>query len=417
MSGVAIEDLLELWSAELRKAKAKLGWLIGHPSVVASAAAFLDTLLGPERRKTGWMRAEAAGDPGPWRQQAVLGRSHWDADALRDVVRDYALETLAEGDAVLVIDETGFLKQGKASCGVAPAVHRLGGQDHQLPDRRLRRLCLEPGATPSSTGSSTCPRPGPTTRSAWRRPMCPRMSASRPSRGLRSTMIERAIDAGVPFAWVAADSVYGVGGVEMALRRAGKGYVLGVASTTQFHSWDKPEPVSGTAEEIAAALPAVALGSAVRRRRDQGTPPLRLGLSGAGRSRCARLLRLSLRVDDVDTRPADPARPERRQMAFFSTWCPKGTPMAVLVEVEGRRWAIEDAFETAKTELGLDHNETRSWHGWHRHVSLVMLAFALLMAIRHKAETLTSPQKRPPTHQRNPWSDGPSRRSVVLPGV
>ena len=64
------------------------------------------------------MRAEAAGDAGPWRQQAVLGRSHWDADALRDVVRDYALETLAEGDGVLVIDETGFLKQGKASCGV-----------------------------------------------------------------------------------------------------------------------------------------------------------------------------------------------------------------------------------------------------------------------------------------------------------
>src|SRR6187431_3687805 len=118
MCGVAIEDLLELWSAELRKAKAKLGWLIDHPSVVASAAAFLDTLLGPERRKTGWMRAEAAGDTGPWRQQAVLGRSHWDADALRDVVRDYTLETLASPEAVLVIDETGFLKQGKASCGV-----------------------------------------------------------------------------------------------------------------------------------------------------------------------------------------------------------------------------------------------------------------------------------------------------------
>ena len=121
MSGVAIEDLLELWSGELRKAKARLSWLIGHPSVVASAAAFLDTLLGPERRKTGWMRAEAAGDAGPWRQQAVLGRSHWDADALRDVVRDYTLETLAEGDAVLVIDESGFLKQGAASPASTPA--------------------------------------------------------------------------------------------------------------------------------------------------------------------------------------------------------------------------------------------------------------------------------------------------------
>ena len=84
-----------------------------------SAGLFLDGLLGPERRKTGWMRAEAVGDPGPWRQQAVLGRGRWEVDALRDVVRDYALETLSDPDAVLVVDETGFLKQGKSSCGVA----------------------------------------------------------------------------------------------------------------------------------------------------------------------------------------------------------------------------------------------------------------------------------------------------------
>jgi SRSO17 transposase len=77
------------------------------------------TLVGNEARKTGWMRAEAAGDTGPWRQQAILGRRDWDGDALRDIVRDYALETLADDDAVLVIDETGFLKQGKATCGVA----------------------------------------------------------------------------------------------------------------------------------------------------------------------------------------------------------------------------------------------------------------------------------------------------------
>jgi len=78
----------------------------------------LDGLLGTEQRKTGWMRAEAAGDPGPWRQQAILGRGRWDAKALRNVVRDYVVEHLADDDAVLVIDETGFLKQGKASCGV-----------------------------------------------------------------------------------------------------------------------------------------------------------------------------------------------------------------------------------------------------------------------------------------------------------
>src|ERR687897_3266401 len=118
MMGVAVEQMLDLWWTELRQVKDQLRSLFTHPSVAASAAAFLDGLLGPERRKTGWMRAEAAGDPGPWRQQAVLGRSHWDADALRDLVREYALETLASPGAVLVIDETGFLKQGLGSCGV-----------------------------------------------------------------------------------------------------------------------------------------------------------------------------------------------------------------------------------------------------------------------------------------------------------
>jgi SRSO17 transposase len=93
--------------------------LFTQDRVAASAGLFLDGLLGEERRKTGWMRAEAAGDPGPWRQQAILGRGRWDADALRDIVRDYALEQLAADEAVLVVDETGFLKQGKASCGVA----------------------------------------------------------------------------------------------------------------------------------------------------------------------------------------------------------------------------------------------------------------------------------------------------------
>src|SRR6476659_11339031 len=119
MSGASIEETLELWAASLREVKGRMRPLFTQERVAASAGQFLDGLLGPERRKTGWMRAEAAGDPGPWRQQAILGRGRWEADALRDLVRDYALETLAASDAVLVLDETGFLKQGKASCGVA----------------------------------------------------------------------------------------------------------------------------------------------------------------------------------------------------------------------------------------------------------------------------------------------------------
>jgi SRSO17 transposase len=101
-------------------------------------------------------------------------------------------------------------------------------------------------------------------------------------------------------------------------------------------------------------------------------------------------------------------------LAFFTTWCPAGTSIETLVASEGRRWAIEDSFETAKNELGLDHNETRSWHGWHRHVSLVMLAFAMLATIRHHANQ-TPPQKTTGrlSRIRHLSSNGRSRKSAA----
>src|SRR3982750_2505369 len=117
MPAASLETTLELWSPPRRQAQPRMRPLFAAPSVAASANAFLDGRLGAERRKTGWMRAEAAGDPGPWRQQAILGRSHWNADALRDGVRGHVIETLGAPEAVLVIDETGFLKQGHASGG------------------------------------------------------------------------------------------------------------------------------------------------------------------------------------------------------------------------------------------------------------------------------------------------------------
>src|ERR1700712_4695249 len=204
------------------------------------------------------MRAEAAGDTGPWRQQAILGRGRWEADALRDIVRDYALETLADPDAVLVFDETGFLKQGKASCGVARQYTGSAGKvtncqigvfaayaschGHAFIDRAL--YLPKPWAS------------DPARRAAARVPAAGGFATkTQPARQI----IPRAIDADLPFAWVAADSVYGVGMVEMDLRKAGKGYVLGVASNHQFTSWLGKPGVSGAAEEIMQALDASGL--------------------------------------------------------------------------------------------------------------------------------------------------------------
>src|ERR1700745_801181 len=117
MSVASLEATLELWASSLREVKERMRPLFTQDRVAASANAFVGGLLGPGRRTTGWRRAEAAGDEGSWRQQAILGRGRWEADALRDIVRDYALETLADPGAGLGFDETGFLKQGTASCG------------------------------------------------------------------------------------------------------------------------------------------------------------------------------------------------------------------------------------------------------------------------------------------------------------
>ena len=391
MAGMAIEEKLELWASSLRAVKARMRPLFQQERMAASAGLFLDGLLGGERRKTGWSRAEVAGDPGPWRQQAILGRAQWDADALRDIMRAYALETLADADAVLVIDETGFLKQGKASCGVG---RQYTGSAGKIPNCQVGVFA----AYASRHGHAFVDRAlylpktwtdDPVRMAAAHVPDDVRF-ATKPK--LAVAMIERAIAADVPFAWVAADTVYGTGDVEMALRRAGKGYVLGANANHPFRSWRKDLSVSGTAEAIARELP------------DKAWTRLSAGDGTKG----ARLHDWHyLPLADLDAREFDgPPGVWTRgllvrrhvsdgSMAFFSTWCPLGTPLETLVAVEGRRWAIEDAFETAKNELGLDHNETRSWHGWHRHVSLVMTAFAMLAAIRHHANAAPpAPQKR-----------------------
>jgi len=374
----------------------------------------LDGLLGSEPRKTGWMRAEAAGDLGPWRQQAILGRGRWDAEALRDMVRDYALETLADEEAVLVIDETGFLKQGKASCGVARQYTGSAGKitncqigvfasyvsrrGHAFIDRRLYlpkewtgdAKRMKAAHVPDDVRFATKPQ-------------------------IAQAMIAHAIAAKVPFSFVAADSVYGTGEIETMLRKAGKGYVLGVASNHLFNSWGKGRFVRGSAAKIAEALPKSAWQ---RLSSGQGTKGPRLHdwayieladldvgeYNSALNGEWTRGLLIRRNIADGE-------------LAFFSTWCPKGTPLKKLVAVEGYRWAIEDSFETAKNELGLDHNETRSWHGWHRHVSLVMLAFAMMAIIRHHANAVPPLKKtlpRRPTRKRSS-SAGRSRKSAASP--
>jgi SRSO17 transposase len=396
MDGASIETTLELLASSLREVKERIGPLFSQERVTRSAGQFLDGLVGNEPRKTGWMRAEAAGDPGPWRQQAILGRGRWDADALRDIVREYSLETFADEDAVLVIDETGFLKQGKATCGVERQYTGSAGKitncqigvftsyvsrhGHAFIDRALYlpkewtedSARLKAAHVPNDVGFATKPQ-------------------------IARRMIARALAAEVPFSFVATDTVYGTGDIEAMLRKAGKGYVLGVAANHAFNCWGNKPFIRGTAAKIAQSLAKnvwrrLSSGEGTKGPRLHDWAYLELADLDAGeynnklKGKWTRGMLVRRNIGDGD-------------LAFFSTWCPKGTSIQKLVSVEGHRWAIEDSFETAKNELGLDHNETRSWHGWHRHVSLVMLAFAMMAAIRHKANAMPL-KKTPPRRAR-----------------
>ena len=402
MPGASIEATLELWASSLREVKRQMRQLFAQDRAAINAGLFVDGLLGNERRKTGWMRAEAAGDPGPWRQQALLGRDRWDADALRDMVREYVVEHLADDDAVLVVDETGFLKQGKSSCGVA---RQYTGSAGKITNCQIGVFA----AYVSRHGHAFVDRALYVPKSWTDDPARLKATyvpddvvfATKPQ--LAARMIDRAIATSVPFRWVAGDTVYGVGDIERDLRQAGKGYVLGVEASRVFRSWGKPRAIAGTASEIAKAL-----GASEWRRLSagQGTKGPRLHdwcyleladldadqFNEKSHGLWTRGLLIRRNIADGD-------------LAYFTTWCPAGTPIDTLVSVEGRRWAIEDSFETAKNEFGLDHNETRSWHGWHRHVSLVMLAFAMMAAIQHQANK--------PTPKKTISSVGRSRRSAA----
>jgi SRSO17 transposase len=409
-SGYApVETTLEIMASALRDVKGRMRQLFAQERTATNAGLFLDGLLSNEPRKTGWMRAEVVGDAGPWRQQELLGRDRWEADALRDLVREYVVEQLRDDDAVLVVDETGFLKQGKKSCGVARQYTGSAGKitncqigvfatyvsrhGHAFIDRALYLpkgwtddpIRLKATHVPKDVGFATKPQ-------------------------LAARMIGGAAAAGVPFRWVAADSVYGIGDVERDLRRLGKGYVLGVDSTHAFRSWGKKRVVAGTAAEIAKSLDAsdwkrLSAGEGTKGPRLHDWCYLELAdldakeFNQENQGLWTRGLLIRRNIDDGD-------------LAYFTTWCPEGTTIEILVSVEGHRWSIEDSFETAKNEFGLDHNETRSWHGWHRHVSLVMMAFAMMAAIRHQVNQSTR-KKTTPSSRRNQTlsSAGRSRKS------
>jgi SRSO17 transposase len=328
--------------------------------------AYLKGLLAPVERKNGWQLAEAAGDASPDGMQDFLARMRWDADRVRDDLRAYVVEHLGDTDAVLVLDETGFLKKGTKSVGVQRQYSGTAGRiencqigvflgyasrhGHALIDRALY--------LPESWAHDPARR-----RAAG----VPEAVAFATKPQLGREMLERAFTAGVPCAWVTGDSVYGA---DSALRRtietSGHGYVMAVTSAHHLGC----KPVADWLEDV-KTWQRLSAGNGAKGPRlyDWAWLPYRSKTAPGWQK--GLLIRRKIGKPDKFT--------------FYLTLSPEATTLPELVRIAGMRWTIEACFEAAKGEVGLDHYEVRSWTGWHRHITLAMLAHAYLTVVRHAA--------------------------------
>jgi SRSO17 transposase len=390
MSVASWSGSLLAWEQELSSLKARLGPVVRRRELRESIGHYLDGLLSGLERKTGWLLAERAGEARPHRLQAVLGRGRWDAEAARDLVRAYALEALADRDAVLVVDETGFLKKGEHSVGVA---RQYSGTAGRIENCQVGVFL----AYASRYGQALIDRrlflP-----EAWAADHTRRAKAGVPEEVAFATkpaiareMITSALDAGIPCAFVLADALYGSDKrLRVMLESREQPYVLAVRRNERLMTIEGGFATRDAAE-IAAALP-----SSAWRRLAAGEGAKGPRLYDWARVRLLRLqeppwdhwllVRRSLR---------DPS-----DQAYYVVFAPMETTLAELAGVAGLRWTIETCFGTAKEELGLDHCEARSWDGWHRHMTLCMAALAFLARLR--AELIraagSKPNRRSPEH-------------------
>jgi len=334
------------------------------------AAAYLRGLLGEVERKNGWQLAEYAGYRHPRTIQRVLDRSAWNAEAVRDDLRAFVTAALGDPDGVLVVDETGFLKKGTKSCGVA---RQYSGTAGRIENCQIGVFLGYAGARGRAGIDQALYLPKDWAADPERRAEAgvPEAVAFWTKPQLALEMLERALDAEVPARWVVADEVYGSDGkLRRALEARDQAYVLAVKRSEKPTTWPPCAPPGQMAvAAVAAELEREAWlrlscgeGAQGERIYDWACVPLRPALREGW-----------IHALLVRRHPTDPD-----EVAYYLVYAPVGTPLAEIVRAAGCRWAIEDVFKLAKRQAGLDQYEVRAWTGWHRHTTLALLALAIL---------------------------------------
>ena len=372
---------VRVWQAHRAEVDRRLGPCFRRSEGRQRAAAYLDGLLSDTRRKNGWQLAETAGDATPYGFQHLLGRAVWSADAARDELYAYVTEHLGDSEAVVVIDQLGFPKKGEHSAGVARQycgvlgqvancqvgvfLAYAGARGHTLLDRELYlpEAWTDDGARLQTVGLA---------------PDTP--SATKPQ--LAQRMLARVLEAGLPVSWVTGDTVYGrAADLRRWLENRGMHHVLAVPRNESLwvgrDDWT-PETVHAVHGDQAWHRLSTGAGSENERGYDWQCRMLTAPEDADGRH----YLLLRHTAADPDAWQA------------YVAFAPQGCDPETLVAVADRRWSIEQTFEAARQEVGLDDYEVRSAVGWYRHVTLALWALALLAVVRAADLARPDPQER-----------------------
>jgi SRSO17 transposase len=336
------------------------------------ARAYVRGLLAPLADKNGWTLAEVAGDATPDGMQRLLNAASWDTDGVRDDLRSYVVEHLGEPDGILVVDETGFMKKGTKSAGVQ---RQYSGTAGRVENCQLGVFC----AYATSKGRALIDRELYLPKS-WITDEQRRDEAAVPPEvefatktTLAKAMLARALAAGVPVGWVTADEAYGQDHKFRSWLEAQRiGYVVAVPRS-------QPLPAGGFSTARADRIVAQAPEDAWKRHSaGDGAKGPRLydwavaSVPTIGEHTPDGWTRRLLVRRQITPTGVEP------ELAYYLCCAPATTPDEELIRVAGARWAIEECFQTAKTEVGLDHYQVRRYDAWYRHITLALLAHAYL---------------------------------------
>ena len=371
---------VQVWNQYWAEVERRIAPLFARSDAHHRAITYLAGLLSPVERKNSWQLAEVSGDVNPYGFQNLLGRACWDADALRDCLYGYVTDYLHDHDAIGVLDETGFLKKGKQSAGVARQYSGTAGRiencqigvfvayasrkGHTLLDRELY-LPEEWISDPERCRQAGIP--------------AERTFATKPALAIQ--MLQRSFAAGVRFSWITGDSVYGDNRpLRQWLEERSQPYVLALSGKEWLWKDGKQQQVTALLNDLP----------------NEGWQQLSAGTGTKG-PRIYDWLKVELSTPT--TKGFERHLLVRRSLSnplmltAYLVFAPVQTSLLRLVKVAGMRWTVEESIQTAKGEVGLDHYEVRSWTGWYRHISLVMWAQAFLSVVRAERGADAAPKK------------------------